>query len=250
MISQKEFDDAMADLVKAEAEIEKLRSENRQVRLENEQFRREIERLQTELGQTAAERNQLSDAWFEADQQLKMARAENARLREALLVNGLRWSAGTKEEIMAEIDRIARGGEYKCRCGRLYRTPGGIEECMAINHTQQEPSEVDELRLKSEADADQELHNAMGALDEVDLDIERLRGNTMRELIAFAKERIKILNRAEAECALKGGRNPWTQRKAEAELLLQEMERIRDVNHTQQEPSDVTVRRERDEEWK
>jgi hypothetical protein len=32
MISQKEFDDAMADLVKAEAEIEKLRAERAMIR--------------------------------------------------------------------------------------------------------------------------------------------------------------------------------------------------------------------------
>jgi hypothetical protein len=38
-------------------------------------------------------------------------KTEIERLREALLVNGLRWSAETKEVINAKIDQIARGGD-------------------------------------------------------------------------------------------------------------------------------------------
>jgi hypothetical protein len=44
--------------------------------------------------------------------------AENTRMREALLVNGLRWSAGTKDEITAEIDRIARGTNVDGQVGK------------------------------------------------------------------------------------------------------------------------------------
>lgn len=45
----------------------------------------------------------------------------------------------------------------------------------------------------------------------------------MDELMAFAKERIEILSRAEARSSLHGGRNPWTHRKAEVELFVEKM---------------------------
>jgi hypothetical protein len=105
-----------------------------------------VERLRRE----ASKQDMLAcEDMLQAADVIEQLQAENARLREALLVNGLRWSAGTKEEITAEIGRIARG-EYKCRCGRLYRTPGGLEECLATNHTQQEPSDVTVRRERDE----------------------------------------------------------------------------------------------------
>jgi predicted nucleic acid-binding Zn-ribbon protein len=84
MISQKEFDDAMDDLVKAEAEIERLQAEVVKWQAEAGRFGPGIEAAEALLEEAKAETERLRNECVRNEIELRALRGENKKLKEAI----------------------------------------------------------------------------------------------------------------------------------------------------------------------